>query len=750
MLSKNAKEVISKRYAIKDENGNATESWGDIVTRVVNHVAKAEVDEHDREIFVEKTKDLLNKRRFVPNTPCLVNAGTEDGQLAACFVLPVEDEMQAIMDHATKCAIIHKTGGGTGMSFEKLRPANSPIQHGRKGLASGPVSFMNIVNTVTDTVKQGGTRRGANMGILSCSHPDILRFIHAKNDQTSLTNYNISVTITDEFMDAVNANEWVTLKFDGKDWDKIISDPKSADGEYSYNGEKRVGQVFAPDVWDRIIESAHKYAEPGIIFIDAVNHHGNTIRNTYGDIIATNPCGEQALHSYNSCNLGSIDVSKFYENGIFDYEGFEDAVYWSIRFLDNVIDVSNWVFPEIEKMVRETRPVGLGIMGLADLLIKMKIRYGSEDAEQFASWFMARFALYCWQSSIKLGSRKGVVNAYQGNEELFHSHLYNVAGLSALDTTPRNYQTNCIAPTGTISLVAECSSGIEPVFAYAYVRKDTLSTRAYVHPLAAEYFRLVVDWDDDASVLKAAKYVVAHRHELPDYYVDAHNLTPEQHVKMLAACQPYIDNSISKTVNAPHSFTIEDTDRVHKLAWELDVKAVSFYRDGSREGQVLTPMSEKKLEEPKEKKLMPDKRPIELLGSTWKTSFDGRNLYVTINHDTSSLRECFVSGPLSGSVGRLVSIMLAAGTHPIAIANALSKEVGTHSVWFNKKLCTSPEQVVAECLRIQHRRLEGLPESDRDTPSEKQEILSCPECQGVLVLASGCAYCNDCGFSKCK
>src|SRR5438132_2826073 len=362
-LGLNARRVIAKRYSLKDAHAISLEEWSDIVARVVAHVSVAETDPAQRDIFYNAMSDIMTAREFVPNTPCLVNAGKPNGQLAACFVLDVPDSIAGIMKTATDAAIIHQTGGGTGFTFEKLRPSGSMVSS-THGVASGPVSFMNIFNTTTDTVKQGGVRRGANMGMMRVTHPDILRFIHAKNDQHSLTNFNISVNVTDAFLDAVDRGEWFQLEFEGHPWTEPIYDPVR-DGDYmvyrrpdgsvvsfpdreSFRSVSlsnciqeeppRPGMVFAPDIWNRIVASAHKYAEPGIAFIDEVNRH-NHMMKSMGPIMSCNPCGEQFLHFSNSCNLGSIDLAKFYDpvNRV-DWDRLREVTHLSTSFLDNVID----------------------------------------------------------------------------------------------------------------------------------------------------------------------------------------------------------------------------------------------------------------------------------------------------------------------------------------------------------------------------------------------------------------------------
>ncbi|HEX4946749.1 MAG TPA: adenosylcobalamin-dependent ribonucleoside-diphosphate reductase [Blastocatellia bacterium] len=763
-LSLNAQKVVAKRYALKDQHGHPIETWSDITERVVEFVARAESEAQRREEFVQRLRALLLTRSFLPNTPCLVNAGKPKAMLAACFVLPVPDSLDGIMEHAKNCALIHQSGGGTGMTYERLRPAGALVGETR-GTASGPVSFMQIVNTVTEVVKQGGVRRGANMGILSVAHPDILRFIHAKNDQQSLTNFNISVTVTDKFLEAVENNEWFATTFDDQPWTKPVFDPKANDGaggNYSYNGQEppQPGMVFAPDVWRRIIASTHQWAEPGIIFIDNVNRH-NPLLKSMGPKRASNPCAEEMLHDNNACNLGSLDVAKYFDptRNDLDWERLQSDVYWSVRFLDNVVDMCDWPLVQIHDVVQRTRPIGLGIMGLADLLLHKRLRYGSEAAAAFAEQLMQFIQRASWQASLAIGAEKGVMPEFEANRSAYEKLIYDEVGL-ARDTplTPRNYEVTTIAPTGTISLVAETSSGCEPNFSYAYVRRDTLGKRVYAHPLAAAALGIALDPLDEASVEAAAEQIQKRAAELPDYFVDAHTLTPDEHLRMLKALQQHVDNSISKTINAPASFTLDDTDRVHRLAWKLGVKAVSYYRDGARTDQVLMAMPSSappvtpraQAEAPTTTKI---NRPRELTGFTWQIPFDGQNLYVTVNHDGERILEVFGNGPLSPSVGMLASKMLRGGFSVPEVAQCLNKITGTHATFFNQRLITSPEQAVAECLLITVRRLQGLDDTMVKAAFVPQPISGkyCPECGSSNVFRTGgCDTCNDCSWSKCS
>jgi ribonucleoside-diphosphate reductase alpha chain len=872
-LGLNARQVSSKRYSTKNTQGQPLEDWDAIVNRVVTHVSAAEVDPNEREAFYGDMAAIMRDRKFLPNTPCLVNAGRPDGQLAACYVLGVPDSIPGIMDHAKATARIHQTGGGTGMTYEHLRPAGALVNT-THGEASGPVSFMRIVNEVTDVVKQGGVRRGANMGMMRVTHPDILRFIHAKNDQTSLVNFNISVNVTDDFLEAVDNNRWFQLSFKGQPSTQPIFDPVTQEDyaiyvlrdeypiahdfkppkpitfcdrdaflkaqlfKYTKVEPPQPGMVYAPDIWNRIVASAHKYAEPGIAFIDEVNRH-NHMMVSMGEIFSCNPCGEQFLHTNNSCNLGSIDVSKFYDS---EYENLEteshefvpppfdapddlcraviksegregEAPYrtcyaqqiaethrkksvatqrninWphlrhvthrSLQFLDNVIDTCAWPLPEIEDTVKRTRPVGLGIMGFADLCLKLQITYGSPESCELMDELMGFIRREAWIRSLELGAAKGAFPEFDPNREAYSRFIYDEIGIpSTTPLTPRNYETTTCAPTGTISLVAETSSGIEPNFSWAYVRSDTVSTRTYVHTLAAKALGVDVDQTDQASIEAAAAYVVEHQHELPSYFVSAMEVPAAQHVQVLAATTRKVDNSVSKTCNGAATDTVSDVAQLYQLARQLGCKAVSYYRDGSRKGQVLTTMKAEpaleitvqpsielpiQIEAPPEPPIAeaeraPDRedRPKELQGSSWQIKFESGNLYVTVNRDERHIMEVFVTGPISSSVGMLASQMLRGGFHAMELARTLDKCTGTHAVWFNQRLLTSPEQAVAECILIMQRRLTQQPDSAKESAVATNNAQpagsfvttkKCPDCGGPTEHLSGCDRCI-CGWARC-
>jgi ribonucleoside-diphosphate reductase alpha chain len=651
------------------------------------------------------------------------------------------------------------------------------------------------------------------MGIMRVDHPDVLRFIHAKNDQHSLTNFNISVTVTDEFFAAVDNKEWYQLSFDGESWDEPVFDPvldgpygvyRNADGETvtfrdraAYlEAEKsgllekstreeppRAGMIYAPDVWNRIVASAHRYAEPGVIFIDEVNRN-NHMMDSMGPIYATNPCAEQALHFNNSCNLGSIDLAKFYDPETrLDWERLADTIHWCVRFLDNVIDTCAWPLPEIDDVVKRTRPVGLGIMGFADLCLKLGVRYGSTDSINLIEEIMSRFRRHAWVASCDLGREKGVFPELARNLPAYLNFLQGLGVINEGDVapeqvTPRNYETTTIAPTGTISLLAETSSGLEPNFSWAYVRQDTLGKRTYVHTLAAEALGITVDQSDPDSIERAANYVTANESRLPTHFVSALSVTAEEHVRVLAAAQLHTDNGVSKTVNGSAGDTVGQVNELFKLARTLGCKAVSYYRDGSRDSQVLNtipaPTSaapHAPADRPAEERAKPEpiriERPRELSGATWGIPFDGNNLFVTVNHDGVQILEVFATGSvISGGVGLLASKMLRGGFDAREVARSLNKVTGTHSVWFNERLLTSPEQAVAECVTITARRLQGLPDSSRAqthperetqtalrpdpvtfTPARRTKI--CPDCESETNNTGGCDACPSCGWSKC-
>ena len=560
-LGINAIKVLKKRYLLKDMEGNVIETPSQMFRRVAKAIAQAD-RLHDKEADLEKTAEdfyqVMAKLEFLPNSPTLMNAGTELGQLSACFVLPVEDSIEGIFDALEHMAIIHKSGGGTGFSFSRLRPKGDVVKS-TKGVASGPVSFMRVFDTATDVIKQGGRRRGANMGILYATHPDILEFITAKSMDGMLTNFNISVAVTDEFMKAVQD-----------------------EGEYGLINPRTkevVKKLRAKDVFDLIITMAWKTGDPGLIFIDEINRH-NTIPKA-GRIESTNPCGEQPLLPYESCNLGSINLAKMVKDGDPDWDTLRGVTRTAVHFLDNVIDINRYPLPEIEKMTKANRKIGLGVMGFADMLIQLKIGYNSEKALEMAEKVMKFISEEGKKKGVELGDERGSFPNFEGS-------IWERKGYEAM----RNATLTTIAPTGTISIIAGCSSGIEPVFAVAFVRNVMEGTKLLEIQPSFEKIAKEREFYSRELMMKIAKVgSVQGLAEVPDdlqaIFATALDIAPEWHVKMQAAFQKYVDNAVSKTVNLPSDATPEAVRNVFWLAYKLKCKGITVYRYGSRTEQVL-------------------------------------------------------------------------------------------------------------------------------------------------------------------
>ncbi len=524
-LTANARIVLEKRYLRKNENGEVIETPEQLFERAAKAIATSDkvYGEKDIRETEEKFYDMLSNLEFLPNSPTLMNAGTNLGQLSACFVLPIEDSMDSIFETLKHTALIQKSGGGTGFNFSKLRPKNSAIKT-TQGTSSGPLSFISVFNAVTDTIKQGGTRRGANMAILNVDHPDILDFIHSKETPGALTNFNISVAVTEKFMEQVKKNESYSL-----------IDPTT---------EKGVGALNAREVFDQIIKAAWKTGDPGIVFIDRINRTHQV--PSCGMIESTNPCGEQPLLPYESCNLGSINLNTVLNGKDMDWAKLEEITKTAVHFLDNVIDANSYPLPQIESITKANRKIGLGVMGLADVLLQKNIPYDSEEALKVAEEIISFIRTKAHEASQELAQKRGAFPNFKGS-------LYDKTGQKPL----RNATVITIAPTGTLSLIAGCSSGIEPIFAKSYVR----------HVLEGE----VLPETHAEEVLKTA-----------------HEISPQWHVRMQALFQKYSDNAVSKTVNLPHSATIEDVKKVYWLTYELQCKGITIYRDRSKESQVLS------------------------------------------------------------------------------------------------------------------------------------------------------------------
>ncbi|MEM5793153.1 MAG: vitamin B12-dependent ribonucleotide reductase [Candidatus Aenigmatarchaeota archaeon] len=565
-LSLNAITVLQKRYLRRDENGNVIETPRQMFERVAKAVADAEKKfgtlPEERKKIEEEFFRMMSTLEFLPNSPTLMNAGTGTNlSLSACFVLPVEDSIEGIFEAVKNMAIIHQSGGGTGFDFSRLRPAGDIVRKA-SGVASGPISFMKVFNTATEIIKQGGKRRGANMGILRVDHPDILDFIVCKETEGVLNNFNISVAITDKFMEAVEEN---------KEFELI--NPRTG---------KSVKKVMARAIWNLIITMAWKNGEPGVIFIDTINKHNPTPH--LGKIEATNPCGEQPLLPYESCNLGSINLAKMVRDGKIDWDKLAHITRMAVRFLDNVIEINKFPLKELEVMNRKTRKIGLGIMGFADMLIKLNIPYNSEEGIKTAEKVMKFIRDEARKMSEELGKERGNFEAFEGS-------IWDKKGYKYM----RNATLTTIAPTGTIGVIAGCSQGCEPLYAISYVRnvQETIgSNLVYVDPEFEARLIMAGIYDEELMKKIAMKSSIQDIKEIPEeirkVFVTAHDISPEWHVRMQAAFQKYTDNAVSKTINFPNSATPQDIEKAYWLAYQLKCKGITVYRDGSRRYQILT------------------------------------------------------------------------------------------------------------------------------------------------------------------
>ncbi len=593
ILTRNALKVLEKRYLKRDKNGNCIETPQDMFRRVADTIASGDLEfgktSKDVQNLSDRFYNAITHRYFMPNSPTLMNAGRDLGQLAACFVLPIDDSLESIFETIKNTALIHQSGGGTGFSFSRLRPKNSVVRS-TMGVSSGPVSFMEVFNAATEAVKQGGTRRGANMGILRVDHPDIIEFINCKSDNNKLNNFNISVAITDKFMEAY---------LNGKDYDLI--NPQN---------NEIVGRMDAGAVFDLIIDSAWKNGEPGIVFIDKMNKDNPTPQ--IGKIESTNPCGEVPLLPYEACNLGSINLGLMVkeQDGEFvvDWDLLENTVRTAMRFLDNVIVVNNYPLPQISEMVQNNRKIGLGVMGWADMLMQMGIAYNSEEGTSLATDVMSFIDYVSKTESVELAKERGCFNNFKGSvyedSNYFSkkftgktSHKVNDKMWAQLDKDVqkyglRNATTTCIAPTGTISMIAGASGGIEPLFGLVFSRLIMDGTELLeVNPVFEKYMKTHGLYTEDLMNKIAKCGSVAHIEELPDevkrIFVTAHDISPYWHVKMQAAFQQFTDNAVSKTVNFIESATREDIKKTYILAYKNNLKGITVYRNNSRQFQPM-------------------------------------------------------------------------------------------------------------------------------------------------------------------
>lgn len=743
ILTPNSLKVLQKRYLCKDEAGNAIENPSDMFIRVAENIASAELafggDEAVVSTVAQDFYDLMTSLEFLPNSPTLMNAGREIQQLSACFVLPVDDSMESIFGAVRDTALIHKSGGGTGFSFSRLRPGGDQVRS-TQGVSSGPVSFMRVFNQATEAVKQGGTRRGANMGVLRIDHPDILEFIKCKEDG-DFANFNISVALTEKFMEAVK---------EGTEYDLINPRSKTIDG-----------QLDAREVYDLIVQMAWATGDPGIIFIDRMNRDNPT--PLLGEIESTNPCGEQPLLPYEACNLGSVNLARFVKHGEkgvdVDWDRLGDVVHRGIRFLDNVIEVNEYPLPKIDELARGNRKIGLGVMGWADLLIAMGISYDSSDAVGLGEKVMGFI-----QAEAKAASRK--LAAERGNFPNWEGSVYD-----SPDGGPmRNATVTTIAPTGTLSIIANCSSGVEPLFAVSYVRTVMDNDRLIeVNPIFEETAVRRGFYSTELMALIADHGSVRGIDDVPDdvqaVFVTAHDIEPEWHIKMQAAFQKATDNAVSKTVNFANEATAEDVRRVYDLAYESGVKGVTIYRDGSKDNQVLTTGKTSKSGAAPDTgtrhgEIEPRPRPMVTQGRTEKIQTGCGNLYVTVNWDEQGMCEVFTQMGKSGgcassqseALSRMISVSLRAGVDPDAILKHLRGIRCPSPSWTEGGKVLSCADAVGIVMEHALTFMEtGEAGRGVTKTGSKLDYLSgaCPECGGSLEHESGCAVCRACGFSKC-
>jgi len=814
-LSANALTVLERRYLVKDDSGKPVERAEDLFWRVARTIAAADAaygaSPKAVEAVAETFFDLMATRVWMPNSPTLMNAGRPLGQLSACFVLPVEDALSngksGIYDTLRSMALVHQSGGGTGFSFSRLRPKNDVVRS-TMGVASGPVSFMKLYDASTDVVKQGGTRRGANMGILRVDHPDILEFVTCKDDLTQVTNFNISVAVTDAFMKAVE-----------NDTAYDLIHPRTG---------KAVGQLDAREVFRKIVHGAWKTGEPGVFFVDRANQYNPV--PTLGSYEATNPCGEQPLLPYDVCNLGSINLGLFVKDGDVDWEGLRTAVQLCTHFLDNVIDANKYPLPEIDSLAKRIRRIGLGVMGWADLLVRLGLSYNSD-----AGVALGRRVMEFVDQESKVASEK--LAASRGPFPEWERSIWGPDATCARDAQgnrirPMRRLRNCnlttVAPTGTISIIADCSSGIEPLFAVAFMRNQA---GVLMPDVNGDFVAIAKQegWYSEALMQRIAESGHIHFDEVPAkwqrVFVTAHDVTPEWHIRMQAAFQEFTDSAISKTCNFPNAATEEDVEQIYRLAFQLDCKGVTVYRDGSREMQVLsTGSTAKKVQEQAGAPAAPESdaqrtlaealgriaeleaevgrtraqlhdveaenlqrrakrsRPDLLKGATRRMETPLGTMYVNITEDDKGQPfEVFISlGKAGGAlyadveaIGRLISLALRSGVPMKEVYRQLRGISSDRVVGLGpNKVLSVPDAIgiaiekwMQEKQGVQQDLLSAHAETAGPVPAREvvmpggeaalirggpQDFIgTCPDCSSQLAFVEGCVKCHVCGFSEC-
>ena len=757
-MTGNSRAVLERRYLAKDREGNVLEDPDQMFHRVAHNLAQADrlygADDARLEMVEEEYYQVMSRLDYLPNSPTLMNAGRELQMLSACFVLPVLDSMEAIFETVKQATLVQKSGGGTGFAFSQLRPEGD-IVGSTGGVASGPVSFMRAFDGATEAVKQGSTRRGANMGILHVTHPDILKFIASKEDGVSISNFNISVAVNEEFMQKLQNRE---------PYDLI--NPRTG---------KVTGQLNSGDVFDLLVKLAWKTGDPGIVFLDRINAQNPT--PNLGNIESTNPCGEQPLLPYESCNLGSLNLShivRYADDGAeVNWERLAGVISTAVHMLDNVIDMNNYPIPAIEDMSKKTRRIGLGVMGFADLLVQLGIPYDSEEALEAGREVMRFIKQHTDRVSAELAEVRGVFPAWEGS-------IYDYPGGPRM----RNSAPTTIAPTGTISIIAGCSSGIEPYFALSYERNVMDNTRLvegnpFFEAVAQREGFYSQDLMEQLAQKGSLKEINA---DIPDWarrlFVTSHDISPEWHVKMQAAFQESTDNAVSKTINFPHDATEHDIANGYMLAYELGCKGITIYRDGSKENQVLSTGDTGKHTETADVDtemstsiLVPRPRPREMAGVTERIKTGHGTMYITINFDEDGQPfEIFSTlGKAGGcdsaqleAISRMVSLALRSGVSIPEVVSQL-KGITCCPAWDNGVLVRSAPDAVALALErhIDHELAQGPPDASQlklFASSEKRESWDltgpqprtrCPDCSAPLAYQEGCLLCASCGWNKC-
>lgn len=730
-LTELAIKILENRYLKRDEKGTIIETPKELFKRVAYSVGVRE-PQHIKEAF----REMMEELKFLPNSPCLMNAGTPLGQLAACFVLPINDSMESIFETLKYTALIHKSGGGTGFSFSKLRPKDDIVKS-TKGVSSGPVSFLLVYDSATEAIKQGGKRRGANMGILRCDHPDIFDFVKLKSKPGILKNFNISVAVTDEFMEALESRKTF-----------LLINPRT--------GEVKK-EIDPWELFNLVVENAWKTGDPGLIFIDEINRYNPTPH--LGEIESTNPCGEQPLLPFESCVLGSINLLEFVSGNSIDWEALKDTVYKAVRFLDDVIDVNVYPIKPIEEMTKKTRKIGLGIMGLADLFLELGIVYGSERSFELAEKIMAFIQFHSKMASVELAKERGSFPEIEGSVYKDKEKLVRFLRIKETDSSLpwdelvdsilkygiRNATTTTVAPTGTISLIAGVSSGIEPIFAFAMKRRVMDEETTILHPALTKLIeKYKLDKQTVEEIIRNG--TLSNIHTIPDkeVFVTTYEIPYEKHIKMQAVVQKYVDNAVSKTINMKHEAEIEDVKEAYLLSYKLGCKGITVFRDRCYQDQIIKPgIGEERI------RIEPRIRPRILKGTTIKLRTGCGNIYITVNKSEDGPFEVFSQlGKAGGcaasqleAISRLISLALRSGVDVGSLIKQLSGIRCPNPSWDEGLQILSCADAISKALT--------MADNKKPEVSEKGIAGVCPDCGYTLRAIEGCLTCENCGFSKC-